>query len=246
MSYPTLRLRTSGIGDNMAVQALIKGWTGELKTRIAQGFLLDIGVYHTFNNILVGTANHSTQIDHVIVSKYGLFVVETKNHSGWIYGSQNQKEWSEVFSYGRKKVRFQNPLRQNYRHTKALAEFLAIDHSKLHSVVVFWGDCEFKTEMPENVVHGTHTGYIKSKNQVLLSEDEVTAICDKLKALKDSTPFLAGWHHTRDLKRRFDSTTTCPRCGAALVQRRSRISKGTAEPFLGCVNFPRCRYTKQV
>jgi len=175
--------------------------------------LLDSGVYRTFNNVLVRAVNGSTQIDHVIVSKYGLFVVETKNKSGYIYGSQNNEYWTQVFLYGKKKLRFQNPLRQNYKHTKSLAEFLGIDHSKIHSLVVFWGDCEFRTEMPENVIRGTHTGYIKSKKQVIFSEDEVSEICVKLKALKDSTPILAGWHHTRDLKKRFESTTTCPRCG---------------------------------
>jgi hypothetical protein len=55
-----------------------------------------------------------------------------------------------------------NPLHQNYRHVKAIAEFLDLDEDRLHSVVMFLGECEFKTEMPPNVMlKGVHTTYAK-------------------------------------------------------------------------------------
>jgi hypothetical protein len=63
----------------------------------------------------------TTQIDHVLVSVYGIFVIETKNMKGWIFGDERSAQWTQSI-FG-KKSRFQNPLRQNYRHVKALAEF---------------------------------------------------------------------------------------------------------------------------
>jgi hypothetical protein len=78
------------------------------------------------NNVTIPTPNGTTQIDHVIVSRYGVFVVETKNMDGWVFGDERNSHWTQSI-FG-KKYKFQNPLHQNYRHTKALSEFLGIDH----------------------------------------------------------------------------------------------------------------------
>ncbi len=222
----------------------MKGYSGELKTRLAQKLFLDSERYHVFNNIIIQSESRSTQIDHVIVSKYGIFVVETKNKDGWIYGSSNDEQWTQVFY--QKKFKFQNPLWQNYLHTKSLAEFLGIGHGKMHSVVIFWGKCQFKTQMPENILNKKYTGYIKNKKQILLSNDEVNRICDKLIMLQYNTPLLAGWHHANSIKKRYDSSTTCPKCGGSLLERTTHTGKGTGQKFLGCKNYPRCRYTKEL
>lgn len=82
-----------------------------------------------------------------------IFVIETKNMEGWIFGDAKSRRWTQNL-YG-KKLPFQNPLDQNYRHTKALEEFLGLPASHFHSVVCFVGDtCELKTEMPPNVICG--------------------------------------------------------------------------------------------
>jgi restriction system protein len=99
---------------------------------------LDPEVYRRIHNIVLPACNGTTQIDHVVVSIYGLFVIETKNMDGWIFGSAQQETWTQQFF--KKKFKFQNPLRQNYRHTRCLAEFLNVDHDLLHSVVFFIGD----------------------------------------------------------------------------------------------------------
>jgi len=228
----------------MIFQPLFKGWTGELKTNLTQKLLLDSEQYHVFNNVLIQKGTISTQIDHVIVSRYGLFVVETKNRSGWIFGNDKNDNWTQS-NFG-KKTSFQNPLRQNYRHTKSLSEFLGIPHNKIHSVVVFWGDCEFKTPMPDNVIHGflKYQKYIKSKNTILFTDDEVNTICEQLSTIKKQTPFLSGFQHTRSLKKRYASTTICPKCGGNLIERKANKGIGAGNKFLGCENYPRCKYTK--
>ncbi len=69
---------------------------------------------------------------------------------GWIFGDAKSPRWTQGIIGN--KFRFQKPLHQNYRHIKALSEFLAIGEDKFFSVVMFWGECEFKTPLPENVM----------------------------------------------------------------------------------------------
>lgn len=114
---------------------IIKGWKGELKTKFISWLFLN-KEYQVFDNIIISTSRGSTQIDHIAVSKYGVFVIETKDKTGWIFGGSNQEQWTQVIFDT--KYKFQNPLRQNYGHTKSLSEFLKIDHSKIHSLIIFW------------------------------------------------------------------------------------------------------------
>jgi len=186
------------------LRPVLKGWVGEAKTKLTQRIFLDSKEYYSFNNLIIQEESGSTQIDHIVVSKYGVFVIETKNMSGWIFGSERNARWTQVFP-NKKKVAFQNPLRQNYRHTMSLSKYLGMNHDKVFSIVVFWGDCKFKTEIPENVVSGGMLGctkYIKSKSEILLTDDEVTSICDQLQTGKANMNILSGWRHVRSIKKR--------------------------------------------
>ena len=115
----------------------LKGWLGEKQTQLGTFIKLDGKTYKRFHNLVVSTKNGTTQIDHVFLSRFGIFVVETKNYNGWIFGSESQKSWTQVLH--KKKSTFQNPLHQNYRHTKALSEHLKIEHSKIHSCSLVFG-----------------------------------------------------------------------------------------------------------
>ena len=228
----------------MSLISSLKGWAGEVQGVLVKKLFLDGKVYRDFNNVTIETGNGTTQIDHVIVSKFGIFVIETKNIKGWIFGGEKQASWTQSL-YG-KKYKFQNPLLQNYRHTKALAEFLGINQNKIHSLVMFWSECTFKTPMPENVLNTGYTGYIKSKTDVLFTEEEVEAICEAI-----STGRLPkGWgtkaEHLRSLKERHASTTICPKCGGQLLLRTAHKGKNAGSQFYGCSNYPRCRYTADV
>ena len=112
----------------------IKGWVGELKTTLSDKLFLDSKVYKQFNNFIIKDESGSTQIDHIIVSKFGIFVLETKDYSGWIYGHEKSEYWTQNI-FGNKN-RFQNPLRQNYRHTIMLSKYLDIDHKNIKPVVI--------------------------------------------------------------------------------------------------------------
>jgi len=103
------------------------------------------------HDLVLPTPDGTTQVDHVIVSRFGVFVIETKNMTGWIFGDERSRKWTQTLY--RKKYPFQNPLRQNYKHVKAVESIAGLRSRCVHSVVVFVGGSKFKTPMPANVVY---------------------------------------------------------------------------------------------
>ena len=160
-----------------------KCWDGELTVKLGQWLYLGKKTYHVFNNVTLPMfGGGTTQIDHIIVSIYGIFVVETKNMNGWIYGNAKEPKWTQVFFS--KKYPFQNPLRQNYKHIKTISELLKMPENKFHSIIFFIGNCKLQTNMPENVLSKGYTKYIKSKTEKILTEKEVSTIIEGITAYK--------------------------------------------------------------
>ncbi|PJG42309.1 NERD nuclease [Acinetobacter tandoii] len=147
-----------------AFKPFLKGKMGEFAVSAHVKLYLDKDHYILLNDCtLPDEQNQTTQIDHILLSPFGVFVIETKNYKGWIFGGERQKMWTQKIY--KKSFKFQNPLHQNYKHQKVLEAVLAdiLDPALIHSVVVFMPDCEFKTQMPPNVFQGAAwTDYIKS------------------------------------------------------------------------------------
>ena len=145
----------------------------------------------------------TTQIDHIVVSQYGVFVVETKAYSGWIFGDEKSKEWTQ--SIYRKKSRFQNPMRQNYQHICALADNLGIDKSYFHGVIViaFMDDCEFKTEMPEGVVYSRRVAeYISGFKTPIIKPVQVPEVASAIEEWQGTLSKKQIDNHVANLKKR--------------------------------------------
>jgi hypothetical protein len=225
----------------MSLFSFLKGFEGEAHGWLSKKMFLPSDTHKDFNNVTIPVGNDTTQIDHVIVSRYGIFVVETKNLKGWIFGDEKSAKWTQSL-YG-KKYQFQNPLRQNFRHTKALSDFLGIDPSKIHSMVMFWGECEFKTQMPENVMMKGYTKYIKSKMDVLFTDEEVDQICEAITTGRLPANWTTKQQHLQSLKERHNSEA-CPKCGSELVLRTAKKGQNAGKQFYGCSGFPACRYAR--
>lgn len=228
----------------MSLFSSLKGFDGELTGWLSKKLFLDSDIYKDFNNVTINANNGTTQSDQIIVSKFGIFVIEVKNLKGWIFGDEKAAKWTQVV-YG-KKYQFQNPLRQNFRHTKALSDFLGIDHCKIHSVVMFWGECEFKTSMPKNVMMRGWTKYIKSKSEILFTDDEVDQICEAIKTGRLPATWKTKNAHLHSLSERHRSDGICPKCGRDLVLRTVRKGPEVGFQFYGCSGFPGCRFTKAI
>lgn len=176
-----------------------KGFLGELIVDLSAKFMLDAENYRLLKNVILPTADGTTQIDHIIVSTFGIFVIETKNYAGWIFGDANQKMWTQKFP--RSSRQFQNPLHQNYKHTKILADLLGMESDRIFSVIVFVGDSTFKTAMPENVTHaGGYIRYVKSKVTPLFSSTDMNEIVTQLEQLRLMPSMKTNREHARHVK----------------------------------------------
>lgn len=194
--------------------------------------------YHVFADLTLPSLGGTTQIDHVVVSRFGVFVIETKNMQGWIFGDANQAKWTQTI-YGHK-TRFQNPLRQNFKHVKAIQEAVGVNLNCIHNLVVFAGSAEPRTLMPENVSWDTEEllEHIFSHEDVFFDENEVAAISARLSEGDFETNRKDRRLHIGNVEQAINS---CPKCGSTLVL---RINKRAGTKFLGCERFPNCRGTR--
>lgn len=230
-----------------ALSALSRGLVSAIQGFVSQVRLVLTGWgavsgpdYHHFRNVILSTSRGTAEIDHLIVSRFGLFVIENKNRSGWIFGEASDPYWTAV--HFKSKHRFQNPLHQNFGHVKALEEVSGVDPSKVFSLVVFRGRFEFKTSVPQGVfLHGC-APWVARRRDVLLSDAEVDRILGVVQ--QAATGFFATLDHAASVRERYRSTTTCPKCGGDLVARVARKGPMPGSRFLGCSNYPRCRYIR--
>ncbi len=176
-----------------------KGVMGEFGVNLTAKMMLDKNKYRLIKNVTLPTEDGSTQIDHIIVSIYGIFVVETKNMAGWIFGSPRQRVWTQrTYKHSSK---FQNPLHQNHKHVKTLEALLGLNEQQIYSVVVFVGGSTFKTKMPENVTHGGgYIRFIKSKKQQIFSEIEVVEITKRIESGRLAPSFETDREHAKHVR----------------------------------------------
>ncbi|MHC1479993.1 nuclease-related domain-containing protein [Frateuria aurantia] len=231
-----------------------KGHGGEWWLRTAARLRLDRRIYHPLHDVTLPTPLGTTQIDHLFISVYGVFVVETKNMRGWILGQEHEARWTQQIY--RKKISFQNPVRQNRGHCQALASLLGLRSDQVHSVVSFVGNSRFRTSMPDYVTHGAgFVRYIQSFRQPIFSPAEVDQLLQSIQRHRLPPGRATRRQHVRQLQaRRLAKATSppqsqalpigqsCPRCGGTLLQRQRRRGPRRGERFIGCSGYPACRY----
>tara|TARA_R110002124_G_scaffold286421_2_gene467288 strand:+ start:1792 stop:2550 length:759 start_codon:yes stop_codon:yes gene_type:complete len=204
--------------------------------------------YYLIKNVTLPTKEGTTQIDHIIVSQFGVFIVETKNMKGWIFGSANQKLWTQkIFKYSSK---FQNPIHQNYKHLKTLEAQLNISIDALFSVVVFIGESEFKTEMPENVTHASCClSYIRSHSAELLNQQQVLDVIKNIESGRLARGFSTNQAHkvhVKEIIKQKNTDKLCTKCGSDMVLREAKKGQNAGSKFWGCSNFPKCRTVEKL
>lgn len=157
----------------------IKGGLGERGVRSILA-RLDEDLYRSFHDVYLPRSDGpgTTQVDHVIASPYGVFVIETKNYKGWIFGKEHESDWTQKL--GRRSFRFQNPLHQNHAHVCALVDFLALPEDRFIPGVFFVGKARLKTRMPGNVIDDNFLAWVKQHTKVLLQPDEVSRVITTL------------------------------------------------------------------
>jgi hypothetical protein len=126
------------------VTSLTKGEPSErnLVYRLIKG---GIPPHTIFHDLYVPTTNGHSQIDLVVPTNVGIFVIEVKDYSGWIFGNGLHDKWTKVLAYGQEKHQFYNPIKQNERHIEALRNALPqLNNIPFFSIVVFDGSSEIR------------------------------------------------------------------------------------------------------
>ena len=217
-----------------------KGQRGEKQVAVLLSMLPK--EYKVINDLLLQSGGYSTQIDHVVVSAYGVFVIETKYYKGWIYGGENS-EFCTQNIYGHK-YELRNPLRQNQGHVKAIQRLLGNDGTiPIHNIVAFSRQATLKVDRSLPVLYwGQIVRYIRRFKEPMIAEEEVGEI---YRTLMNSNVTDKGARklHISSVRQNQSRRNTavakgkCPLCGGNLVLRNGRYGR-----FYGCSNYPSCKY----
>lgn len=203
----------------------------------------------------------TTEVDLILIHESGIYVIESKNYSGWIFGSENHKYWTQSLpnhSGQAEKYQFYNPLWQNETHIRCLKSLLQNNEVPYYSYVVFGNNCELKNiQLTSGKHHVTYALYLRRDIEynarctgTQLSDEKM----DALYAILVNFTEASGWQkdaHIRDVQAKqypvvqADGTWTCPRCGGQLVMRVTQRGNHAGQTFWGCSNYPRCHFTYQ-
>lgn len=226
------------------------GGFGEYLTEYAMEHGNIPGRRTVFRNVLVPRTTGPTsesELDVLMLHDTGVYVMESKNYSGWIFGSEGQRQWAQTFDNGHKE-RFYNPIIQNRSHVRALSAHLGMPEDVFYSYIVFSERCELR-KVPNDTdtyrILRRHHLVKVLRNDIAKRErifddarfDELQAI---LAGLKSASTSEAKAEHVEQAQR-VKAGEVCPRCGGELVLRTGRYGE-----FMGCSNYPRCHYTMDV
>jgi len=158
--------------------------------------------YHLMNHVTLRMDDGTTQVDHILISRFGVFVIETKDYSGWIFANAADAKWTSV--HYRFKHKFQNPIRQNFRHVLAVQKLLEfVPRDAVKSVVVFCGQAEFKTDVPAGVVDVEELiSYVKQHTVELLALNRMQYAVGRLETARLALSGKTDVEHVESLRRR--------------------------------------------
>lgn len=215
---------------------------------------LDPDKYKVYHDLYVPTENDkTTQVDHIVTSPYGIFVIETKHFNGWIFGNERSRYWTQVIY--KRKEKFFNPIWQNAGHVKALMNYLEMDKESFLSIVAFSNQStfKFKEEFTQSKViqFPDLQRTIKELSSEIINDDERSGINNQLNELVITDRKIkkqVSKNHVETIKTALAKKEElavdkgkCPKCSSELVKRNGRYGS-----FFGCNNYPKCKYTQKL
>jgi hypothetical protein len=159
--------------------------------------------YHLLSHVTLRLNDETTQIDHILVSRFGIFVIETKDFQGWIFARPGDRYWTQTLF--RAKFKFQNPIRQNHKHVCAIQELLEfLSAEAIVPVVVFTGNAEFKTSIPDGVFTlPEFLAYVEGHATEVMSVNRLQFCVGRLETARLSISKETDVEHIQRLRRRY-------------------------------------------
>jgi hypothetical protein len=206
-----------------------------------------------FNGLILPDGSDA---DHVAVGPQGIFVIETKNYKGWIFGHENSEEWKQSllgkrrwYGWSSEQHKFRNPIRQNLSHTRAIKKLLSeIGDFRIIPIVVFSDRADLKITTPNHIVINWRNlrNAIRQFNVPCIPEEFIKKITDLIISANIMGEDIRKAHtfsvqQTQLHKHQLIENGICPQCKSPLVERKGRYGE-----FLGCTNYPKCRFTHKI
>lgn len=219
----------------------IRGSFGEFLVKIELK-KLNKSNYKVLNNIIINENGTTHQIDHIVISRFGIFVIEMKNYYGMIVGEEYKDRWIQYL--GKNKYFFQNPIQQNYGHAKSLEMALDLEHNNFIPIVCFSNQAKLEVKTRNIVVQLDDLIELIKKFQKVELDLNLDEIEHKIVELN-----LKGEErkkHINNVKaklKNYDDKVgqmVCPKCNGKLIEKSGKY--GT---FIGCSNYPKCKYIKK-
>lgn len=226
-------------------KSAIKGIFGEKEIGVILSFL-DKSKYKILNNVVLEVDGRTSQIDHLVISDFGIFVIETKNYKGWILGSENSEYWTQVLF--QRKEKLYNPIKQNKGHILTLKKCLAeFNNVRYISIIVFSSSAEIKVVTETDVTQPYRLlKVIKQYSEVKLSEHDKQNIYQTIQSANLSKTYdkkqqIESIRKRINTREKIINQGKCPYCSSDLIMRTGKFGL-----FLGCSNFPRCKFTRKM
>ena len=217
-------------------------------------YALDHGLYDEekklYRNLLVPRQGitDASEIDVLMLHERGIYVFESKYYSGWIFGSEDQRQWT-ISLNKETKGRFYYPVKQNKNHIETLKNALGLPEEAFVSFIVFSEHCELKS-VPKN----TKSMVICQRNHLVkkvrnsldsrvfrFNHEQLNEAGRKLDDLSKGSTEDARKEHVEQAKAVAEGKV-CPYCGSKLVERHRKSDGGM---FVGCSAYPKCKYTRK-
>ncbi|MBM6817948.1 NERD domain-containing protein [Clostridium saudiense] len=222
-------------------ESKVKGYVGE-KLVAKKLSKLNKRKYKIINNLLLKTLKGTAQIDHIVISQYGIFVIETKNYKGIITGNEYDDNWNQILFNNKEVLR--NPIKQNNGHIKALKDVIpALRYKKINSIILFTKRSNLKVNTETTVIYYNKVNkVIKRSRKKEFTKEEVDYIYKKLNELNIDC-FKQRVVHVKNVKRNIKEAekklrkNKCPRCGGKLKKKKGKYGK-----FKRCKNYPECTF----
>lgn len=221
-------------------------WKGKYSEKLVHQKMLQLPKeYIILNDLLFESNGHSTQIDHIVVSPYGVFVIETKGYKGWILGGENSEYWTQVLY--KSKRQFYNPIKQNEGHVRFLRHlFNGSVYIPFISIIVFNNSAELKVHINNHIVVNRHNlnRAISQYHNTVLNTAQVDWIVNTIQQHQSIADKTKIQQHKRSVQyRQYRAQSliqqgVCPKCGGQLILRHGRYGS-----FYGCSNYPKCKFT---
>ena len=191
---------------------------------------------------MVEVDGKTCQIDHIVISKYGIYVIETKGYYGLITGNQYKDNWTQIVK--KKKINYiSNPIRQNYFHIKTLEKLLNIEYQKFISIICFLKTAELRISTNDaNIVFDSDLINFILNNKEIILEVNVENIYEKIIKLNINDKKKRRQHNSiinekKEQKNELIKNNICPKCGGNIIDKKGRYGY-----FKGCSNYPKCKF----